>query len=84
MSASALGRRRFRRLYYANALRYRAKHYSTAAVLWYRGLLLVGMAMRAVATLLTSRSGEHRSQELRGFMDVAGMAMRGLSGEATP
>jgi N-acetylglucosaminyl-diphospho-decaprenol L-rhamnosyltransferase len=73
-----LGRRRFRVIYYRNALRYRRKHYSRTAQLAYRALLAVGMAMRAVITLLASRKGPETSQTLRGFLDVAAMALRGL------
>ncbi|MGD8485799.1 MAG: glycosyltransferase family 2 protein [Chloroflexota bacterium] len=76
IAASALGRRRFRRVYYRNALRYRDKHYAGPAALAYRLLLTVGMAMRATITLLASRRGTETSQELRGFLDVAGMAVR--------
>ena len=81
VSASALGRRRFRRMYYTNALRYRAKHYSAVSVLAYRGLLVLGMTTRTLATLLTNCPGAETSEELRGFLDVAGLALRGLPGE---
>ena len=74
-----LGRRRFRVIYYRNAMRYRQKHYSRSAQLVYRALLALGMAMRAVVTLLTSRRAPETSQALRGFVDVAAMALRGLA-----
>jgi N-acetylglucosaminyl-diphospho-decaprenol L-rhamnosyltransferase len=77
-ATGVLGRRRFRVIYYRNALRYRQKHYSRTAQLAYRALLAVGMAMRAVITVSTSRQGPETSQTLRGFLDVAAMALRGL------
>ncbi len=81
VAATALGRRRFRGMYYRNALRYRDKHYSRPAVLAYRGLLAWGMTMRAVVTLVGNRPGAEVSRELRGFLDVVAMALRGVSEE---
>jgi GT2 family glycosyltransferase len=80
VSASALGSRRFRRMYYGNAIRYRSQHYSRAAALTYRGLLAVGMALRAMVTLITSGPGPGTSQVLRSYLDVAGMALRDPGG----
>ena len=73
-----LGRRRFRVMYYRNALRYRQKHYPRTAQLAYRALLALGMTMRAAITLSTGRPSPEKSQTLRGFVDVAAMALRGL------
>ena len=73
-----LGRRRFRVMYYRNALRYRQKHYPWMAQLAYRALLALGMTMRATITLSTSRPSPETSLTLRGFVDVAAMALRGL------
>jgi N-acetylglucosaminyl-diphospho-decaprenol L-rhamnosyltransferase len=77
-ATAVLGGRRFRVMYYRNALRYRQKHYSRTARLAYRALLAVGMTMRAAITLSTSRQAPETSQTLRGFLDVAAMALRGL------
>jgi GT2 family glycosyltransferase len=76
VSVGTLGSRRFRRMYYANALRYRAKHYSKSGVVAYRSLLFLGMALRVVAAPLTSRPGAETRDAVRGFLDVAGMALR--------
>lgn len=81
ISASALGERRFRRLYYANALRYRQKHYTHPAGLAYRALLMVGMTMRALVSLVTAPPGPGTRERLRGFLDVAAMALAGPDDE---
>ncbi len=83
-SVGTLGTRRFRNIYYGNALRYRDKHYSRPATCAYRASLAVGMMMRALITALTARSEHGTPQVVRGFLDVAGMAARGVSDESRP
>lgn len=77
VAAGKLGSRRFRRMYYANAIRYRHQHYSRAGAAAYRGLLALGMSMRALFTMLTHRPGPATSHELRSFLDVAAIALLG-------
>lgn len=76
-SVATLGRRRFRNIYYGNALRYREKHYSRPAYLVYRLLLALGMTMRATVLLPIAGGQGGMADAIGGSLDVVKLALRG-------
>ncbi len=76
-SVGQLGGRRFRNIYYANALRYREKHYRRPAYLAYRLLLALGMTMRATVLLPVAAGRGGTAEAITGSLDVLKLALRG-------
>ncbi|MEO8431663.1 MAG: glycosyltransferase [Acidobacteriota bacterium] len=70
VSSARLGYDRFLPILYANALRYRAKHYPLAARAAYRGLLGTGMLLRLILLPLRRRMPRARSEAARAYARV--------------
>ncbi|CAN5672099.1 glycosyltransferase family 2 protein [soil metagenome] len=75
VSADALGEAGFLRAYYQNALRYRAKHYGMPVSVAYRALLVVGMLLRAVASLVPSARRGRLRDSVDGYVSVIRLAL---------
>ena len=70
ISSARLGYDRFLPILYANALRYRAKHYPPAARAVYRGLLAAGMILRLAALPLRREMPRRRAEAARAYAGV--------------
>ena len=70
ISSARLGYDRVLPILYANALRYRAKHYPLSARAAYRGLLAAGMLLRLAALPLRRRVPRPRSEAARAYAGV--------------
>jgi GT2 family glycosyltransferase len=74
-AAEALGYARFLPIFYANALRYRAKHYGAAARLAYRPLLATGMLLRLAVLPLRRTVPRTRGEAARAYLRVLALAL---------
>ena len=81
VSAAELGQGAFLTMYYRNAIRYRAKHYSRFAQGVYRSLLVGGMSLRAVAVIGGIGHNGTKRSVLRGLGAVARLAISGRAGD---
>jgi N-acetylglucosaminyl-diphospho-decaprenol L-rhamnosyltransferase len=81
-AADALGYARFLPIFYANALRYRAKHYGTAARLAYRPLLAAGMVLRLFALPLRRDVPRSRRDAAVAYLRVLALSL-GLGSRLT-
>jgi GT2 family glycosyltransferase len=77
VSSARLGYDRFLPILYANALRYRRKHYGTAARRAYRALLVPGMLLRLLALPLRRSVPRPRREAARAYLAVLRLALRG-------
>lgn len=73
-SSQRLGYDRFLPILYANALRYRAKHYGRPARIAYRALLAAGMALRLAALPFRGRTPRPRGEAARAYLAVLRLA----------
>ncbi|HEY6051665.1 MAG TPA: hypothetical protein VIZ58_10475, partial [Thermoanaerobaculia bacterium] len=69
-----LGYDRFLPILYANALRYRSKHYGLPARLAYRALLAAGMLLRLAALPFRPRPPRPRAEAARAYSSVLRLA----------
>jgi N-acetylglucosaminyl-diphospho-decaprenol L-rhamnosyltransferase len=74
VSSQRLGYDRFLPILYANALRYRAKHYARGARGAYRALLAAGMLLRLAALPFRPRPPRPRSEAARAYSAVLRLA----------
>ncbi len=79
VSSRRLGYARFLPIYYANAIRYRRRHYSLPARMAYRALLLSGMLLRLAGTRFRKRSPRPPEESRRAYRAVLAVAL-GLGG----
>jgi GT2 family glycosyltransferase len=79
VASSRLGYARFLPLFYRNALRYRRRHYSPAARLLYRPLLVAGMLLRLVLLPVRPDVPRPRSEAARAYLSTVRVAL-GLGG----
>lgn len=75
ISAKRLGYARFLPIYYRNALLYRRRHYSLAAGLAYRALLVGGMILRLAGTPFRKRSPRPAAQSRSAYLAVLRVAL---------
>jgi len=75
VSSRRLGYARFLPLYYANALRYRRRHYGFPARIAYRLLLAGGMLLRLVGTPFRKRSPRPPAESRRAYAAALGVAL---------
>jgi len=69
-SADLLGYSRFLPIYYANALRYRRRHYGAGARIAYRLLLTIGMLLRIAALPFRENDPRPKRESLLAYLHV--------------
>jgi len=75
-AADTLGYARFLPIFYANALRYRKKHYRASARLIYRPLLAAGMLLRLAVLPFRRAVPRSRREAARAYVRVLALAFR--------
>ncbi len=83
VSSRHLGYARFLPIYYRNALRYRARHYGTAARAAYRVLLAAGMVLRLVVLPIRRDEPRPKVESARAYRAVLRLAL-GMSAGSSP
>jgi len=73
-AADTLGYARFLPIFYANALRYRKKHYRAPARLMYRPLLAAGMLLRLAVLPFRRAVPRSRREAARAYVRVLALA----------
>ena len=75
-AADTLGYARFLPIFYANALRYRAKHYRAGARVLYRPLLAAGMLLRLAVLPFRRAVPRSRREAASAYLRVFALALR--------
>lgn len=78
VAKEALGYDRFLPVYYRNALRFWQKHHGQLAAMIYRGLLALGMALRAMSIPFGAALHRDKAQALRAFLRTLRVAFSRL------